>query len=141
MDQETESYGVPTTLLRPLTISSISSGRSKIHVGRRVPSRADLLPRPALSQFLTSPGKQPSGGKAWHEHALEDPPRFVRVKPSPDALNTGAMCNGLYVFDLDIDDARSSQRFPCDRSAAWSCACQVSEELIEDHDDLQRCRR
>ena len=48
-----------------------------------------------ISQFVTSPGKQPSGGKAWHEHAGEIPPRAVRIRPSPDALNTGVLSDGF----------------------------------------------
>jgi putative DNA primase/helicase len=55
-------------------------------------------------KYVTSPGKQPAGGRGWEKHAVENPPRAVREKPAPNALNTGILCNGLRVFDLDIDD-------------------------------------
>ncbi len=57
-----------------------------------------------ISDWIGSPGKQPAG-KAWHEQAMENPPRAVTERPRHDALNTGVLANGLRPFDLDIEDA------------------------------------
>ena len=52
---------------------------------------------------VPSPGKQPVG-KGWQIEARKDPPTAT-VEPShADAANTGILCDGLRVVDIDIDD-------------------------------------
>ena len=49
-------------------------------------------------------GKRPKG-EAWQERARRNPPDAVTTAPELDALETGLLCDGLRVLDLDIDDA------------------------------------
>lgn len=51
-----------------------------------------------------SAGKRPQGDK-WQERARRDPPEATAVIPLSDALETGLLCDGLRVLDIDIDDA------------------------------------
>jgi predicted P-loop ATPase len=48
-------------------------------------------------------GKRPTGHQ-WQDVALRQPPVCTQYPASPDALNTGVLCTGLRVVDLDIDD-------------------------------------
>jgi hypothetical protein len=46
-------------------------------------------------------GKQPAGS-GWQDLARANPPACVSQQPSVDSLNTGILCDGLYVVDIDI---------------------------------------
>lgn len=48
-------------------------------------------------------GKRPFG-EAWQLGARDNPPRATSEPPRPDALNTGVLCDGLRVIDIDIED-------------------------------------
>ena len=48
-------------------------------------------------------GKRPIG-KGWQDRARRDPPEAADAVPDGDALETGILCDGLRVLDLDIDD-------------------------------------
>lgn len=48
-------------------------------------------------------GKRPFG-EAWQHAARGNPPRATREAPRLDALNTGVLCDGLRVIDIDIED-------------------------------------
>jgi AAA domain/Primase C terminal 2 (PriCT-2)/Bifunctional DNA primase/polymerase, N-terminal len=52
---------------------------------------------------LRSRGKRPVG-RAWQERARRNPPEAVEAPPRGDAVNTGLMCDGLRVIDVDVDD-------------------------------------
>lgn len=52
---------------------------------------------------LTTGGKRPLH-LGWPERARSNPPADVVETPTPDALNTGLLCDGLYVLDMDVDD-------------------------------------
>jgi hypothetical protein len=52
---------------------------------------------------IDNAGKRPNC-KNWHEAAKASVPDACTAKPSLDALNTGILCDGLVVLDLDIDD-------------------------------------
>ena len=54
-----------------------------------------------------------SKGASWRDHALENPPRMVRVRPDSDALGTGFLCGELVPIDVDVDDQEL-----CDRVVA-----------------------
>lgn len=41
--------------------------------------------------------------QGWHKQALQDPPAAVMQPPTPEYLNTGVLCRGLRVVDLDVD--------------------------------------
>ena len=60
-------------------------------------------------QPIANAGKRPNC-KNWHESALASVPDACTAKPSPDALNTGILCDGLVALDLDIDDSAMSQQ-------------------------------
>ena len=49
-------------------------------------------------------GKRPKAD-AWQERARRDPLDPAEASPEADALETGILCDGLRVLDLDIDDA------------------------------------
>ena len=48
-------------------------------------------------------GKRPIG-KGWQARARQTPPEAADAVPDGDALETGILCDGLRVLDLDIDD-------------------------------------
>lgn len=50
-----------------------------------------------------SRGKKP-WGTAWQEAARRDPPDASVATPRRNALNTGLLCDGLRVVDVDVDD-------------------------------------
>ncbi|MBN8900589.1 MAG: AAA family ATPase, partial [Rhodospirillales bacterium] len=50
-----------------------------------------------------SPGKRAVGGE-WSDRARQDPPDAVVSEATADAMNTGILCDGLRVVDIDIDD-------------------------------------
>jgi putative DNA primase/helicase len=71
---------------------------------RRQVWHAGFRPVPVFNHDanVDSPGKQPLG-RDWHQAALKDPP-FCATSPAvPHALNTGILCNGLGVIDIDVD--------------------------------------
>ena len=43
-------------------------------------------------------------GNGWPERARQNPPEAATVAPDARALNTGILCDGLRVIDLDIED-------------------------------------
>jgi hypothetical protein len=43
-------------------------------------------------------------GKGWQEGARENPPRCITEGPRPGQLNTGLLCDGLRVIDIDVED-------------------------------------
>lgn len=49
-------------------------------------------------------------GLAWQEGARQNPPLAVNLKPSPTALSTGILCDGLRVVDVDIEDRAISEQ-------------------------------
>jgi hypothetical protein len=51
-----------------------------------------------------SRGKRPRGAR-WQDRARRDPPDDAVAQPRGNALNTGILCDGLPVLDLDIDNA------------------------------------
>lgn len=69
---------------------------------RKALIEAGYPPVPVFSAnhaFCNSPGKQPEGA-AWQEAA-----RSGRLPPlSPKSINTGVLCDGLRVIDIDVDD-------------------------------------
>ena len=48
-------------------------------------------------------GKRP-WGEAWTERARRDPPDAAVAEVNPSHVNTGILCDGLRVIDIDIDD-------------------------------------
>ena len=52
----------------------------------------------------TDRGKRPKGDE-WEVRARRDPPEAVEGSPELDALETGILCDGLRVLDLDVEDA------------------------------------
>lgn len=67
---------------------------------------AGFRPVPIVSHDAPgpSPGKRPLG-KDWIGDARKDPPFCTTIPAAPHAPNTGILCDGLRVLDLDIDDA------------------------------------
>jgi hypothetical protein len=55
-----------------------------------------------------NPGKQPKG-RDWLEGARLDPPQAIDNWPEDDALNTGILCEGLVVIDVDVDDDAAAE--------------------------------
>jgi putative DNA primase/helicase len=55
------------------------------------------------------PGDKDSGkapiGKQWTVGARQNPPECLQWEPVAHALNTGILCDGLRVIDVDVDDA------------------------------------
>ena len=51
----------------------------------------------------SSRGKRPRG-KNWQERARLCPPEDAVARPRSNALNTGILCDGLRVVDIDVDD-------------------------------------
>jgi hypothetical protein len=49
------------------------------------------------------PGKRPAGNE-WQVKARHDPPEAAVATPHLDTCNTGILCDGLRVIDLDIDN-------------------------------------
>jgi predicted P-loop ATPase len=49
------------------------------------------------------PGKHPFGDK-WQTRARQTPPADAEEPPQEQALNTGLLCDGLRVIDIDVDD-------------------------------------
>jgi hypothetical protein len=45
-----------------------------------------------------------SKGAGWREAALENPPRWVRLRPESNALGTGFLTGELVTVDVDVDD-------------------------------------
>jgi hypothetical protein len=66
------------------------------------------------------PGKHPKGD-GWQEGARANPPAAVTQLPTNDATNTGILCDGLRVIDIDVDDP----------AAAGRCAAIATERLGE----------
>lgn len=56
-----------------------------------------------------SPGKAPLG-KAWQTEARQPTPFCVTHRVVPHAPNTGVLCDGLRVVDVDIDDPERAGR-------------------------------
>ena len=54
-------------------------------------------------------GKAPMG-REWPERARQNPPEAVVKLPHPLALNTGILCDGLRVIDIDVDDEDQAKR-------------------------------
>lgn len=50
-------------------------------------------------------GQKHTLARGWAESARTDPPAGATTRATPDYLNTGILCDGLRVIDLDIDDA------------------------------------
>tara|TARA_R110002126_G_scaffold2345_12_gene13532 strand:+ start:1210 stop:3288 length:2079 start_codon:yes stop_codon:yes gene_type:complete len=48
-------------------------------------------------------GKAPRGAD-WGDKARQDPPVAAVAPPTPDALNTGILCDGLRAIDIDVDN-------------------------------------
>lgn len=72
---------------------------------------AGFRPVPVYGVFaqVSSPGKQPMGA-GWQNAARANPPACTRVPASPAATNTGILCDGFRVIDIDIaDHARASE--------------------------------
>ena len=55
------------------------------------------------------PGKHPAGA-GWQLAARRDPPTAALALPDRDTANTGILCDGLRVVDLDIDNATLAHR-------------------------------
>ena len=56
-----------------------------------------------------SPGKRPVG-LAWAQRARRETPEAATLPASPDALNTGILCDGLRAVDVDIEDHAMAQK-------------------------------
>ena len=54
-------------------------------------------------------GKRPKGER-WEERARRDPPDATVTPPEPDALETGILCDGLRIFDFDLEDFEAVAR-------------------------------
>jgi hypothetical protein len=54
-------------------------------------------------------GKKPLGN-AWTDRARRNPPECVGLPAAARAANTGVLCDGLRVIDIDIDDAELAGR-------------------------------
>lgn len=65
----------------------------------------------------TSAGKAPMDAD-WVEGARQDPPRAV-AHVRDDALNTGILCDGLRVLDIDVEDADIVHRIRAMAFTAW----------------------
>ncbi len=57
----------------------------------------------------TSRGKRPFGNE-WAERARRNPPEAATVPPTAIAANTGVLCDGLRVIDIDVDDPIAARR-------------------------------
>jgi hypothetical protein len=49
-------------------------------------------------------------GKNWQIRARQNPPEAVVLMPDMNTLNTGILCDGLRIFDIDIGDPALAQR-------------------------------
>ncbi|NKE46073.1 AAA family ATPase [Roseomonas frigidaquae] len=58
---------------------------------------------------LATGEKRPTG-RAWQERARLDPPEAASRPADPAALNTGVLCDGLRVLDIDVDDVPTAER-------------------------------
>jgi hypothetical protein len=52
----------------------------------------------------SSPGKAPLDG-GWQMLARQDPPHWAVTRPDRAQMNTGILCDGLRVIDIDVDNA------------------------------------
>jgi hypothetical protein len=49
-------------------------------------------------------GQKYTTARGWSDDARRDPPASAIAPATPDYLNTGLLCDGLRVVDLDVDD-------------------------------------
>lgn len=62
----------------------------------------------AVPIYNPVPGQKDSGkrphGLGWQTAARANPPACTRLPASPSAINTGILCDGFRVIDIDIED-------------------------------------
>jgi hypothetical protein len=63
-------------------------------------------------------GKAPKG-KEWQIRARKDPPEAAIRQPELDALNTGILCDGLRVIDIDIDNPTLAEAVKSKALGRW----------------------
>jgi len=68
-------------------------------------------------------GKAPAG-LAWQNRARRDPPEAAIAPADADTLNTGILCDGLRVLDIDVDDDATAGRIEA-LAVAWLGAAPV----------------
>jgi hypothetical protein len=78
-------------------------------------------------------GEKVPAARAWTDRARRDPPEDAVETPDPAALNTGLLCDGLRVLDLDIDDADAAQHV---RAHAFM---RLGETLLRTRRGTARC--
>lgn len=77
----------------------------QVHALRQQLWDAGFRPVPIYSPDASheAAGKAPRGAD-WGNAARQSPPIAVTSAPTPDALNTGILCDGLRAIDIDIDN-------------------------------------
>jgi hypothetical protein len=61
------------------------------------------------ARHTASLGKRPFG-MGWQDAARRDPPAAVANPPNHDTSNTGILCDGLRIIDIDVDDPKVAPR-------------------------------
>jgi hypothetical protein len=77
-------------------------------------------------------GKAPLGAQ-WRERALRDPPEAAALAAVAHAANTGVLCDGLQVVDIDVDDRNVAGQL---RALAQDM---LGDTIIRTRDNSGRC--
>lgn len=85
-----------------------------------------------VDQDCRSPGKQPEGC-AWQDRARQNPPEAAVQPATPDALNTGLLCDGLRAIDVDVDDVALAADVRC------LAALTLGETIVRTRTNTGRC--